>query len=334
MHNEMSRSAVDAPYLATTKPPTMPSVSIIIPCFNAGEYLIQSVTSALDQQGDFGSLDVIVVDDRSEDEGTQAALSALGEMTRVTVLSNHGAKGSAAARNLGIREAKGEWVAFLDADDWWPEDSLARRFAALRDHPDASWISGDFLELNRDGSAERVGRFERNLDTYDFLKIAYANGRSIRLDTPLLSFLSQAPTHTIVTLIKRDLLNRVGGFDESLLRQQDYHLFLRLAAVAPFVFVPSVVACYRHHASNSTRSLTHTQGWRIKALGDLLVRPEFFSVKTLLRRRIGQLHLSNAYEYRKEGRYQEAVNAAWRCIVYGGNRFAAWKSLAAALFRR
>ena len=138
------------------------SVSVIIPCFNSGRYLLDSVSSALNQNGDFSFLEVIVIDDRSDDTDTLSALADISKMAGVSVLHNHGPKGSAAARNVGIRNAKGEWIAFLDADDWWPLDSLANRFSVLEKYPNASWIGGDFIELNRDGTTEKSGRFERN----------------------------------------------------------------------------------------------------------------------------------------------------------------------------
>jgi glycosyltransferase involved in cell wall biosynthesis len=294
-----------------------------------------AVTSALAQRGDEVELEVIVVNDRSTDAPTVEALDRVRELDHVVVLSNSGPPGSAAARNTGIRHATSEWIAFLDADDWWPEESLTRRFHALQVFPKAEWIGGDFLELNRDGTWETVGRFERNLATYDFLRPAYAESRCpILLSNPLAKFLKQAPTHTIVSLVRRSLIERSGGFDESLLRQQDYHLFLRLSAIADFVYVPSIVACYRHHESNSTRSLTHTQEWRIKAIEDLLSRPEFWDVRPALMTQIFDLHASNSYSFREEGKFMAAVGSALRAIATSPSNQTAWRSLAAALLRR
>ena len=237
----------------------MSKVTVIIPCFQAGDYLDESVESALRQVGIGGRPPVVVVDDRSTDVATLAALERVRRIDGVVVLDNPGPKGSAAARNEGVRHATTEWIAFLDADDMWPENSLEVRFDALQVFPDASWIGGDFLEINRDGTQEVQGRFERNLSNYDFLAPAYSSGRRvIRLEKPVEIFLRQPPTNTIISLVRKEAFESVGGYDETLLRQQDYHFFLRLAQRVDFHYVPEIVAIYRLHANNSTRSLSLT----------------------------------------------------------------------------
>lgn len=313
----------------------MHDVSAIIPCFNAGNYLEQSVRSALEQEGPFLNREIIVIDDRSDDPETRAALARIATLHRVRVISNPGPKGPAAARNEGVRIAQSEWIAFLDADDWWPKDSLSRRLAALDNFPDAEWIGGDFVELNRDGKCESRGRFERNLETYEDLAPAYhSNRKAIRLEFPLKSFLKQAPTNTIVTLVRKTLFDRVGGFNEKLLGQEDFHFFLRLARQTPFVYVPHVVAFYRLHGFNSTRSLTKTQEWRIHAISDLLSDSRFAEAHKALRDKIFTLHLSNSYQFRAEKRFVDATLAAWKAIKISPRVPYGWRSLAASIIHR
>lgn len=312
----------------------IPIVSVIIPCFRAGKFLKEAVSSALNQEGAFDLREVIVVDDGSDDEVTLEIYREIASWPKVQVLSNVGVKGSAGARNTGIRKAAGDWIAFLDADDWWLPDSLRVRFAALLNFPGADWIGGDFVEQERSGELLTSGRFARNLENYSFLRPAYENDtKSICLKAPLREFLTQAPTHTIVSIVKRSLLEKVGLFEENLLRQQDIHLFLRLANQSAFVFVPRIVACYRLHEANSTRSLTHTQEWRIVALLNLLDRPEFRTERKLLRTQIAELHLSNSYEYRREQDFISARRSALQggCISPGNIRL--WKSFVASLLK-
>ena len=313
----------------------MIEIDVIIPCFNAGTFLEQSVQSALDQKGPFDSLNVIIVDDRSSDSVTLAALEKMRATDRVTVLSNSGAKGSAAARNLGIRHARGNWIAFLDADDWWPIDSIARRLAALEQFPDAEWIGGDFIELNRDGTWEASPRFERNLETYEFLAPAYIYPkRPIRLANTLDAFFKQIPTITTVTMARKSLLLQAGGFDEKLLRAQDNHLFIRLALICSFVFVPEVVAYYRLHETNSTRSRSHAQEWQIIGLLDLLTRTEFEFAHVTLTKHIFSLYISNSYEFRSQRRFFKAAVVALKAVRTRPKKLAGWRSFAAALIRR
>lgn len=313
----------------------MHDVCVVIPCFNAGPYLEPCIRSVLEQKGSVELKEIIIVDDRSNDETTLEALGRVQADSRVRVIPNTGPRGSAAARNEGVRKARARWIAFLDADDWWPEDSLVSRFAALDEFPDAEWIGGDFLELNRDGSWEAMGRFERNLAIYDFLAPGYRGGRTpVRLDLPLHDFLKQAPCNPTTTLLTKALFNRVGGFDERLLRQQDYHMFLRLAASSPFVFVPRVIAFNRQHDSNSTRSLTDTQNWRIVALESLSLTPDFSTVRNILKERICHLHISNSYEFRRSGQFSDAARSGWKAIRANPLAERGWNTFIASLLQR
>lgn len=310
-------------------------MSVIIPCFSAGSFLLEAVRSALDQTGDFDLTEVLIVDDRSDDEATLLALAQVGTMEKVKVLYNTGPKGSAAARNTGVAAARGDWIAFLDADDWMLAGSLQSRLAVLAEFPEAQWIGGDFCAVERDGTEITSGRFERNLATYHYLRPAYANGRRpILLKRPVHAFLEQAPTHTITGVMKRSLFNEVGGFDEALLRQQDYHLFIRLAAATDYVYVPKLVAKYRHHETNSTRSLTHTQEWRAIALRMLLAEPSLSHVQSLIHLRISQMHVSNSYEFRGNGQFLNAATSALKAIRWHAANAASWRTLVASILRQ
>lgn len=306
-------------------------ISVVIPCYRAGRFLRQAVESALAQEGEFRLREVLIIDDFSEDETTLRALDAVGKLPGVQILSNRGKKGSAGARNTGIRAASGDWIAFLDADDWWPAGSLQARTGTLKLFPGAQWIGGDFVESNRDGAVEALGRFHRNLDSYPFLRAAFSPPQPIRLQPALPSFIQQSPTHTIVSLIQRQALLDVGLFDEALLRQQDVHLFLRLANIFDFVFVPDVVAYYRLHDANSTKSITQTQEWRIRALLDLRSRADFRSHATTLTRKIADLHLANSFEFRRERDFGNAIRNARLSLEYAPFRPVAWKCLIASM---
>lgn len=307
------------------------TISVVIPCFNAGAYLGQAVSSILSQEGDFQVREIIIVDDNSTDAATQTVLADLSGQERIQVLTNNGTKGAASSRNIGIRAAQSDWIAFLDADDYLLPGSLAVRCATLKQFPETEWVGGDFLTLNRDGTLESSGRFARNLDTYHFLSPAFAgSGQPIKLVRPAREFLHSPPANTIVTLVKRSLLLRMDGFDGELLRQQDYHLFLRLAANADFVFVPTPVAVCRLHDSNSTRSLTHTQTWRIKALNRLAALPEFAPYRAQIADKIFNLALSNSYESRREHRFAQGMAWAFKAMLHDPMSSAAWRSLLAS----
>lgn len=310
-------------------------VSVVIPCYRAGVYLLEAVKSALDQRGDFKILDVVIVDDNSDDAETQLALEQLSSIDRVSILKNSGRRGAGSSRNLGVSAARGDWIVFLDADDWMLPDSIQLRIEAMAKSPGIEWIGGDFSTQNRDGSSVATGRFECNLNTYPFLKSAYEGGRKpVRLQRPVREFLHQTPTNTITGMMTKRLFEEVGGYNCNLLRQQDYHLFLRLSVIADFLYVPQLVARVRLHDFNSTRSVTHTQKWRITALKDLLSHRDFVEIRPKLVEKIALLHLGNAYSHREKDRFLAGALDSARSLAWKPASPAALRCLVACLLRR
>jgi glycosyltransferase involved in cell wall biosynthesis len=315
---------------------TANTVSVIVPCFNAGAYLEPCIASIFEQQGPFEVVEVLIVDDGSTDQVTLNALRTVSRIPSVVILGNTRRKGAAGARNTGIDRASGTWLAFLDADDWWPKNSLALRFEAVDMFPGAAWVGGDFCDVADDAQPTGEGRFWRNLKNYPFVAPAYNSPkRPLLFETPLEQFLVAAPTHTCATLIRRDVALAHGGFAEHLLRAQDFHLWLRLAATpVPFVFVPHVLAFYRHHTSNSTRSASHTLEWRRAALHDLLHIDAFAACQRALAHQIGAVSLALSYEYRKERRFREATRSALSSLAREPASVRVWKTLLASLLCR
>lgn len=110
-----------------------PRVSVLIPCYNAGPYLGQAIQSVLDQT--YQDLEIIVVDDGSTDDTAAVAKS----FPSVRYIHN-AHSGISVSRNLAIREARGEMVAFLDADDMWTPDKLEKQLAYLDSRPDCQVV--------------------------------------------------------------------------------------------------------------------------------------------------------------------------------------------------
>ncbi len=180
--------------------PTSPapaSISTVIPAFNAASLVGAAIESALSQS--VPPLEVIVVDDGSEDD-TAAAAARVDPRVRVIQQPN---RGPAAARNAGIRAARGEWIALLDADDTWFPERLAAQLPFMAD-PSVGMVHGR-VTLYRGQVAPAVVTLEHLLRRNCII----ASSASIR----------------------RACLDEVGGFDEArdLIGVEDYNLWLRIA---------------------------------------------------------------------------------------------------------
>lgn len=217
-----------------------PLVSIIMPCYNAAAHLPQSVGSVLAQT--FAEWELIAIDDGSSD-GTLAWLQAQTD-SRIRVFPQQNG-GVSAARNAGLAHARGDCVAFLDADDTWVPDFLEKMQAALRPRPDAVLAYCGWQNLGLLG-----GRGE------PFVPPDYEN--AAKAETLFAG--CRWPIHA--ALVRREAVLAAGGFDTRLKNAEDYALWLQLATSAPIVLVPEVLAFYHFHdggqaSANKTRAAFH-----------------------------------------------------------------------------
>lgn len=210
-----------------------PKVSVIIPVYNSPNYVGQAVESVLSQT--YRDCEIIVVDDGSTDN-TRTALEPYLDRIQYVYQDN---QGSAAARNRGICEAKGELIAFLDADDFFilPE-KLAAQVACFEAQPSLGSIQTGWRIINQRG--------ETLSDVEPWHKIPELN---------LETWLRWKPIRTSSIMIRRIWLERVEGFDVQLRQSHDVDLALRLALMGcEAAWLPQITVCYRLHESNTTRN--------------------------------------------------------------------------------
>ena len=198
--------------------PTL-DVSAVTPAYNAAEWIRRTVDSALAQS--VAPREVIVVDDGSTD-GT-ADVVAAHEDARVRCIRQANA-GPAAARNRGIAEATGEWIALLDADDIWLPGHLERAANALNRCPFLVWYADDTQNEEPDGTRSSMGD-PRHCE-------------GLLVDGLYLPSFLQAASHATaissdVVVIRRQILADFGGFNEGLPRCEDWDLWLRLGLAHP-----------------------------------------------------------------------------------------------------
>ena len=188
-----------------------PAVSVIIPAYQASRYIAAALASVFAQT--YRNFEVIVVDDGSPDrEQLVAALAPY--RSRVQYIEHTSNLGAGAARNAGIRLARGRYLAFLDADDRWRPDFLRCQVAHLDANPDATLVYCDAL---LSGETPLAGR--------RYMQAAPSQG-----EVTLISLIEQRCNIILSTVVtRRAVIVAAGLFDESLRRGQDFELWLRLA---------------------------------------------------------------------------------------------------------
>ena len=201
------------------------TVSVVIPAWRSAATIGRALRSVAAQT--VKPLEVIVIDDGSDDGSFEAAESCRALMNGIHLVVIHQDNmGAGAARNAGVRAAKGEWLAFLDADDEWLPGKLERSLAHAEG---ASLIAHDYIEVK--------GEHETPMDCTRHLRAA---------SDPFAALMLRGFIPSITVLAKRADVLAVGGFEESLPAAQDYDLWLKLLSLpdARLVMFPEALSRY------------------------------------------------------------------------------------------
>jgi glycosyltransferase involved in cell wall biosynthesis len=210
-----------------------PDVSVIIPTRDRCDRLRLTLRSALAQRG--VAFEVIVVDDGSLD-GTARMVETLGD-ARIRLVRNEVSLGESGARNRGIEEASGPWIAFLDDDDLWAPDKLALQLDVLR-ATRRSWAYGGEVVIDGDlnvlhGSPPPTPEnVAASLDRHNAVPASASN-----------------------VVVASELLARVGPFDTELQRTPDWDMWLRLVRIGPPAYVNRPIVAICVHPGNMSRDM-------------------------------------------------------------------------------
>jgi glycosyltransferase involved in cell wall biosynthesis len=225
-------------------------VTVVMPCFDAAAFVEQAVRSVLEQT--LRSAELIVVDDGSTD-GSAARLAALQVIfgDRLTVLNTQRA-GPYPARNLALKQARGEFIAFLDADDWWEPDFLESMLAALqRGGADVAYCGWQNI-----GTGVSAARGEPYVPPDYFAH------------DPVEQFLETCPWPIHAAVVRRSVVEELAGFSERMFSSMDYDFWIRMLAVTrQMVRVPRVLAYYRWHGGGQISAVKSRQvlhAWQVR----------------------------------------------------------------------
>jgi len=262
----------------------MPKVSIILPTYQRIHFLPRAIESVRAQT--FPEWELLIVDNGSTD-GTEALVQQFQERDgRIRSLKEE-RKGASHARNSGLQEARGEFIAFLDDDDEWLPEKLSRQIHFFESHADIELLYTQ--SYMKDARGILIGQKPSGKPALSFMELL--EGDSI----PLLT-----------VLLRRRCLEKVGGFDATLKTAQDYDLWLRIAKEFPIGFLPEPLAIYHRHGANmSTQPLRRYQA-TIAIFNKLFKGGDDPSHREKIGSRLILLHYLLAREYLFRNKLSEA----------------------------
>ncbi len=256
-------------------------ISVILPCYNCASYLQQAVSCILGQT--FTDFELIAIDDGSTDNSLEILTTFKRQDGRIQVLQQPN-RGPYPARNLGLNHAQGEFVAFLDADDFWDKTFLEKMHRALEES------GADLAYCGWQNVGE--GKCKPPYIPPDYLAEDFA-----------LRLIKSCPWPIHAALTRRSILKAVGGFSTYCFTSMDYDLWLKIAAYTQnWVRVPEVLAFYRWHTSGQISAVK----WR-QVLNSLEVRRRFVHTHPQLFDRLDRQAIRQLFS-------QPLLNAAYQAL--------------------
>ena len=212
-----------------------PLVSVIIPTYNHAHFLGRALQSVVSQ--DYANFEIIVVDNHSQDNTDEVVQRFANP--RVTLLKIHNDGVIASSRNMGIRAAQGEWIAFLDSDDWWLSNKLKNCIEYINDKTDL--IYHDMRIIREDPNLFQSKTIKSRQLNAPVLVDLLVNGNTIS---------------TSSVVVRKRLLDQIGGMNESptIIAGEDYNAWLRIAQITDgFCHIPKSLGYYMLNAQGISR---------------------------------------------------------------------------------
>jgi glycosyltransferase involved in cell wall biosynthesis len=269
----------------------MPKISVIIPTYNRAQYITHALDSVLCQT--FPDYEIIVVDDGSTDN-TQDILKKYEGKIKTIRQDN---QGISKTRNRGIQMAKGEYIAFLDSDDYWAPEKLKEQIQVLDSYPKVGIVYARMPIINKQG--EKIG-----------MKPAGVSGKNFK---ELLEVWGDIPTSTVMT--RRDCFDKAGLFESSLEPMEDIDMWIRIARFYDLYEIENkVLAYYRRHDEQITTNKSKVYTGLLRIYTKIYnTYPE--APRDLMIRRIVENQYLLAKENYTQGDYKNALNNASAAII-------------------
>lgn len=295
-----------------------PLVSVVMPAYNSRAFIADSIRSVLEQ--DYDAIELIVVDDGSSD-GTPEIARSFGD--RVQVLEQKNA-GPAAARNRGVAEARGEFIAFIDSDDIWLPQKTRLQVQYLLKHDSVGVVFGRLVRWFADAD----GTFPALPDPPNVVGLPGIVEAESGWIYP--EMLLDSVIWIVSAMVRKSLWNDLGGLDEGLRIGEDYDFFIRASRRCRMDELDMLVAYYRIH-NQSTTQVIRNENYECMVLLRSIVR--FGTVGTdgrevsrpLLQERLFMLHFNHGYRHYRWGNPCIATRAFLSALIQG--RRVSWRAM-------
>ncbi len=274
----------------------VPAVSVVIPTYNRVALLKETVASVRNQT--FDNLEIIVVDDGSLDD-TWEWLQGQRDI-RAFKQTN---KGIAAARNAGIAQARSPWIALLDHDDVWLPEKLSLQMEFVEKNPRVALVAARHIRLGKHIPKP--------------LKLQWISG-DLFADVYSKSFI-----HTSSVVVKKDVIESIGGFDSRYRFADEFDVWLKIARDHEIAYLNKCLVLIRFYDANTSHDRIRLR----KETQDILLRhydPEKIS-EQLFRRTLSDHDISYGRAYLKANEIQAALDCFWRSVTRTPFRLRSWR---------
>jgi len=262
----------------------MPKVSVVIPTYNRADYICETIDSVLNQT--YKDFELVVVNDGSTDD-TKKKLEKYGSKIKLIEQPN---SERAVARNNGVKNSTGEYIAFLDSDDIWIEDKLEKQVKFLDENNDYILVYGQCHRI--DDTSNKIKIAKRQLEGYSgeiFEKLLMRN-------------LVVSPT----PVVRREYFEKTNGFQTRYIPYEDWEFWVRFSLLGKFYYIDEPLAYYRIHPGQSVQTAAAK---KIDDVTTLLLEDSYKlkdTPKTLRRKSLGIANLRFSYWYLISGDIEKA----------------------------
>lgn len=276
-------------------------VSILVPVYNGDQYISEAIESALAQT--YQNFELLIVNDGSTDNSKSIIMNYLGD-SRIRYFEQQNA-GVAATRNLAIKHAKGKYIGFLDQDDCWLPDKLSTQVQFLETHQEFAFIHSRQGYIQADGTL--ISHYPKDW-------VADLHGECF------VELFKRNRIAVLTVLLRKNVIDEIGYFNETVSRVDDYELWLRICSKYPIGFQDKKLALYRCHETNASHDYVKMEQAELSALESLYdLNKEVFKCidKATLNDRFATLHteVANGFFWQKQN-YKSALRHYLKALYF------------------